>query len=237
MEKVPALERALAYQMEGEQHLIDRVPEQDRQLSSAPEPWTLKDLIGHVTAWRADLLDLIYGRGPGRPQDDSALDEENEKIFAELRGQTWEQVHADWQTTLAEASEWLRSRSEDDLEKDEASWQYGRPIWRHFVATIIVHPHLHLLEHWREAGEIEQASRAEEEMSEHLLQIDPSPDWTGVVTYNRACYRAQVGQRQDVLPLLARAFEAAPRLRALARNDPDLDSVRDLDGFQALLAG
>ena len=237
MARIPGLERALAYQRDSEQQLIDGTPDELRQLSRAPEPWALKDLIGHVTAWRADLMDLINGRGPGRPQDDEeALDRENARIFDELRRQSWEVVHADWQAALAEAAEWLKSSSEDDLENDEAGWQYGRPAWRHFVSTIILHPHLHLLEHWREAGEVEQADRAEAEMGDLLLQIDSSPDWAGVVNYNRACYRAQAGQTEAVLSLLAKAFEAAPRLRSLARQDPDLESVRGLEGFHALVA-
>lgn len=236
--RIPSLEQALAYQKGGEQRLIDDTPQEERQLSRAPDPWTTKDLIGHVTAWRADLMDLIEGRGPGRPQDnESELDQENERIFAELRGRTWEEVYADWQAALSQALEWLRSSGEDGLENDEESWQYGRPLWRHFVGTIIVHPHMHLLEHWHEAGAAEQAERAEVKMSDLLLQIDSSPDWTGVVNYNRACYRVQVGPPEVAFTLLAKAFEAAPRLQALAREDPDLESLRDLEDFQALIAG
>jgi tetratricopeptide (TPR) repeat protein len=50
--------------------------------------------------------------------------------------------------------------------------------------------------------------------------------------YNLACYEARAGRREDALEHLRRAFEAAPdQVREWAKDDEDLDSIRDDSEF------
>jgi predicted Zn-dependent protease len=46
-----------------------------------------------------------------------------------------------------------------------------------------------------------------------------------VFYYNLACYNARLGQVADALKLLDQAFKMDPRLRRLARKDPDLQGL------------
>lgn len=48
-----------------------------------------------------------------------------------------------------------------------------------------------------------------------------------VYYYNAACYRAQLGETEDALRLLGRAFQMDRELRKTARSDPDLAPLRD----------
>lgn len=48
-----------------------------------------------------------------------------------------------------------------------------------------------------------------------------------VYFYNAACYRAQLGQLNDAVELLALAFKMDESLRRSAKHDPDLASLKD----------
>src|SRR5262249_13199327 len=59
--------------------------------------------------------------------------------------------------------------------------------------------------------------------------------------YNLACGLAKTGRAEEALPLVARALELVPArqqqaFRAHVPNDPDLEALRPLAGFRALIA-
>ena len=53
--------------------------------------------------------------------------------------------------------------------------------------------------------------------------------------YNLACCEALAGRREDAIRHLRTAFERRPSLRELAREDTDLDSLREDSAFHELL--
>ncbi len=79
-----------------------------------------------------------------------------------------------------------------------------------------------------EAGEYEAVvarARAVVEASEYAAPL-----------YNLACCEALAGRKEDAIEHLRVAFERRDGLRDLAREDSDLDALRDEPAFQALLA-
>ena len=54
--------------------------------------------------------------------------------------------------------------------------------------------------------------------------------------YNLACCEAMVGRKEDAIGHLRVAFELRPSLRDLAKEDTDLDPLRDDPAFRALVA-
>ena len=67
------------------------------------------------------------------------------------------------------------------------------------------------------------AGRAYEICAEGLEHYPDHPS----LHYNLACYAALAGQREDALRHIAAAFEGEPKAREWARDDADLDSIRD----------
>lgn len=103
----------------------------------------------------------------------------------------------------------------------------GRPgepfqesAWEYYLAAT---PHVRAKEY----------DRALEVVQEGL---ERHPD-NGSLLYNVACFEALAGRREDALGHLRRAFELEPRAREWARDDSDLDAIRDDPGFPSASAG
>jgi quercetin dioxygenase-like cupin family protein len=77
-----------------------------------------------------------------------------------------------------------------------------------------------------ESGDYQEAK----ERLERVLERDP--DDAGMV-YNLACAEARLGEAEAALEHLRRAIERQERLRDLAQNDPDLESIRTDPRFPA----
>jgi hypothetical protein len=54
--------------------------------------------------------------------------------------------------------------------------------------------------------------------------------------YNLACCEAQLGRKEDAIGHLRTAFEKRPGLRDLAKEDTDLDPLREEPEFVELIA-
>ena len=71
-------------------------------------------------------------------------------------------------------------------------------------------------------------------LGEPLAALDHSPGWMGTVHYNLACSYALLGQKDDAIAELRQALALTPQLIEWAREDPDLDSLRDEAAYKAL---
>jgi mannose-6-phosphate isomerase-like protein (cupin superfamily) len=54
--------------------------------------------------------------------------------------------------------------------------------------------------------------------------------------YNLACCEALAGRKEDAIEHMRRAIEGRPQLKELAREDSDLDAIREEPGFAELVA-
>jgi len=67
---------------------------------------------------------------------------------------------------------------------------------------------------------------------QQALQADPENDHAHYMMSTALSLR---GRRDEALDHLQRAIELNPENRAQARQDPDLDNIRDLDGFRGVI--
>jgi mannose-6-phosphate isomerase-like protein (cupin superfamily) len=91
----------------------------------------------------------------------------------------------------------------------KAGEPYEVSAWEHFFAAI---PHAR-------AGDWELAA---ETVAAGLPRYADNP----ALLYNLGCYEARAGRREDAVEHVRRALELDPKLRAVAVEDEDLDSVR-----------
>lgn len=87
-------------------------------------------------------------------------------------------------------------------------------------------------ESWLEAGPSYRAQDYDGAARVLAAALERHPDNPNVL-YNLACCEALAGRRQEALAHLARAIEGDPRCRAWAKDDDDLDAIRDDPAFPA----
>ena len=88
--------------------------------------------------------------------------------------------------------------------------------------------HLALFGTLRRLGREEEARR-EGEIARPLMETESA--------YNRACFAALRGDKEEALRLLKVALDKAPGYRLWARRDPDLESLHDDPRFRDLVGG
>jgi tetratricopeptide (TPR) repeat protein len=81
-----------------------------------------------------------------------------------------------------------------------------------------------------EAGEYAEVADRGREL------IEAHPEFP-LLNYNLACCESLAGRRADALKHLRSAIEQREELRSLAREDSDLDPIREEAGFKELIAG
>lgn len=79
-----------------------------------------------------------------------------------------------------------------------------------------------------------EAGRYDEVLAPMRELADAHPEYPALV-YNVACLESLTGRNAEALEHLRQALERSPRLRELARNDSDLDALRDESAFAELV--
>jgi adenylate cyclase len=89
--------------------------------------------------------------------------------------------------------------------------------------------------HYLASGVLHQVGRTEEgrAIAERALLLGPD-DWSAL--YNVACFYSQIGDHEHALDLLERALQQGGGYLEWIQHDTDLDPLRGMPRFQALLA-
>jgi hypothetical protein len=220
-----------------EEHRVwARFSETDRSTEGTPQAWAMKDVVAHVSEWKerdAARLDAVRnGQAPERPTD---FADANKAIFEAHRRKTWPEL----MELEARAYEHLIStigafKEEQLFDPNAYEWSQGRMLaW--IAADIgFRHPHEHLSDLLTRLGDLHGAEAIQLGMVEGMDTIDDSPRGRGTNRYNAACFYALHGMPDKALEFLSQSFALMPDLTDWSNHDSDLDSLRDLPGFQAL---
>jgi tetratricopeptide (TPR) repeat protein len=142
-----------------------------------------------------------------------------------------------WQRAQDSLVERLNALSEADLTSTEYfPWQAGRPLWRLIAGNSHTHPITHLAQYYAEHGRVAYANQIQAEAADLLAQLDDSPAWQGILSYNLACHYALVGEKEKAIAGLRRALGLNPELIEWSKQDSDLASLRQEAAYQALYA-
>lgn len=66
-----------------------------------------------------------------------------------------------------------------------------------------------------------------QEAWDELRSVADRFDEEATIPYNLACYACQLGQLEEARSWLKRAIKIKPRFRGMAKQDPDLEPIRD----------
>jgi len=209
----------------------------EREAMGTPQHWSAKDLVAHLTGWKARRLQQLDAvlRGEAAPEFD--LDETNARSWDEEQRRSWNDVLAEEARVAPELAARIERMSVSDLTAMDryplplqpAALQLARPGYTHVIG--------HLAEHHSECGEMERDIALRQAAAAALDAFPEFPEMASAAHYNLACRYALTGQPEQALTELRRALELNPALTASASENVDLVSLHETAEYQALVAG
>jgi len=221
-----------------EQTLWDALNDEERNAAGEIDRWAPKDHLAHTTFWTERLVTQLEAATGGEPpQKIDDFQKTNDEVFEANKDRIWEDVLARAIEVNRQFHTALDAFSEEMLEDTAGSeGAGGPPLWRNVAFTGVYHPIHHVADVYLERGDDEVAQAVQERVAERLAALDESDAWQGTTQYNLACFYALHDKPQQALALLKIALKRAPNLLELSKQDSDLDSLRELPEFQAMVA-
>ena len=220
-----------------EADFLRELTEPEVEATGAPDQWSAKDLVAHVTTWRErGTEELLAVRAGVVPPDLQEFDGVNRAIYFENRDQTWKALRGRGEAAWQAFTSAIAELPDDLLTTAYADLTQTRPVWRRITVEAGTHPTLHFSEYAMRHGRGHSARRWMEGLTPRLLAVDSSPEWHGVVHYNLACHLALSGQSEAALESLATSLDLNPSLREWSTQDPDLASLHQDPHFADLTA-
>jgi hypothetical protein len=213
------------------------VPFVDDSTPYAPERWSAKDNLAHLTAWRllaaAELDAVRTGIGSSMVTEETQ-EAHNARVYEATRHEpaalAREACDRSWDA-LATA---LEACSDEDLEKP----RLRRPeqlVWQLIPGNTYFHVGQHVGWWSTERGADEAAENAAKWSRDLAITTFPGERSRGTADYNLGCFYSARGQLEKAIPLLRSGFELNSMLREMARKDTDLDPIRSSPELMGLL--
>lgn len=210
---------------------------EERERTGVVDAWAPKEYIGHMAFWRDRETDRILARSRGEMvKSYEEFQPLNTESFPELAANTWEQaIERSRQSTEAMIAA-LEAAPEglfhEPVREPDAN---GAPsVLEMAVNNGYGHPEQHLQELIAARGDEAGAMSVARRVQDAIVALDAGPEIAANARYNLACVLAARGPRDEVFDLLRQSFADNPRLIGWARQDTDLDPLRDDPAFQAL---
>jgi tetratricopeptide (TPR) repeat protein len=194
--------------------------------ANADGTWMPKDQLAHVVYWRARnarLLDAVRTGAELPPSVED--DQQNAVVYAENRDRGLAEIKADGVESWRALRAFVEAATEEDLLKPHP-YRPENQLWE-TVTGDVEHLVVHLMSLYLEAGETQRAEASQVWAYRLERDVFSKPEHRAYSTYNMACFYAKSGRAEDALPLLRESLEAKPGLVSHARQDPDLDPIRD----------
>ena len=199
--------------------------------------WTAKDHLAHVTWWRmrtVQTLDAVRTGAelpPPVPDDDDGV--QNAIVYEKVKDRPAADVQAEAAHSWTALRKAIEASSEDDLAKQHPR-QTESQVWE-AVPGAVGHAASHVMSWYFDVGDEKRAMAAAQWGSRLEGKFFTKPEQLADSRYNLACAHARLGNAAEAVPLLHQSFEVRPALKAWARKDRDLDSIRQDPRVVALL--
>ncbi len=218
--------------------LWEALPSDERTQMGQPDRWAAKDLLAHLVGWNKRtnrrMAGLPADESPNAPKE---LHEINAALFEANRERSWEDLLEEDRLVFDEMVHRFEAISEEDLmQPGRLTWAGSRPAWMAILLNAHWHPYHHLSMYLIQRGQLERATEIQEESTRGLIAMDAGDRHKGTSLYNLACFYALTGRPREALSNLKHALPLAPDLIEWSKEDSDLDSLRDLEGYQSLFA-
>lgn len=210
---------------------------EERAQAGAADHWAPKEIIAHFAYWKARQTERLAAAADHASMPDAPPWEQvNDETWPEHSRLTWDEAVArsDKATSdLIAAVERLPAEQFADLQTPESA---GDRLIATTMGNSYAHVVQHLSDHYLAKGEPERATQVQQEFLQAIVASGLGEAAEMFTRYNLACYYALHGQQSNAVAELRLALPKRPDLKAFAREDHDLDSLRDDPAFKSLLA-
>jgi len=208
--------------------------EKQKEEKGSLEKWSAKDMLAHLVFWGNHFNSQAEKAKSGDkvPVAGDYFDQINDGVLIEHMEQSFSEALIELNKSFQKSTEILKSFSADEL-NDKENFEYlnGRTLIDHALGTLGWHITHHISDFYVKNGRTEKAIELQEK---YTIKLRDFPTWEANAIYNLACFFAQNGNKEKAIINLKTAFIIRPDLIKWAKNDNDLDALRnDLD-FKAL---
>lgn len=215
-----------------------------RATDSAADPagrWNAKDQLAHLAWWRerdGRLIDAVRtGSAPPAAvgsREGQVEGKHNAAIYKMYRDRTLAEIRlfaeSAWDVFVAA----VESCSEEDLQRAHP-YAEGEVMWQTALG-IAYHTGEHLSYWYSDMGHEADVEATQKWLRDIYVAVAPDARSRANANYNLACFYARVGRAAEALPLLRDSFEGNEQLREWAKQDSDLDRIRDDPRVRELVA-
>jgi len=216
--------------------LLAELSDDERTAISAPDRWSVKDMVVHIAFWKRRQSERLAAAAQGiTPEELEHFEQVNARVFEEWRERPWPAVIEESERAYDDLIARLHVIDNDALvDPNRFEWQKGRSLLSSIVGNGVWHPQAHIAQYYVDRGDLLRATRLQEDLTELVGQFGDELTSRGEALYNLACFYATSGQVSKALTLLPEALRLQPDLIEWSKEDTDLVSLHGLPAYQAL---
>ncbi|HEX2347304.1 MAG TPA: DinB family protein [Ktedonobacterales bacterium] len=210
--------------------------EAEREQVGTADNWAPKEVIAHLAYWknRQSARVEAMARGEEAPESED---------WGMVNTETWpEHAHLTWDESVKRSDDAtgrliaaVRALPESALTNPDDQESEANLLFATTMGNSIGHVAEHMANHYRSLGQTDRAMQVQQEVVQAIVDAHLGASAEGGARYNLACYYALHGQPDDAISELRDALAKRPDLIPWARQDHDLDSLREDAAFQALV--
>ena len=218
-----------------QQALLDDLSPQEKVQSGSLERWSARDMLVHLVFWGGHFNRQLQASLSDQkiPQAGDYYNLINDGLFVRHQETSYETALEEEESIYQKGFRLLSTLDADSLcNPTRFNWLEGRSLLDRALNTFVWHVLAHICDFHRVRGQMEKAIYLQETYSVALATF---PGWDANAPYNLGCFYAQNNLPEHAIRSLSMAFSARPDLLEWARQDSDLDPLRDLPDFIELL--
>jgi len=215
--------------------LLEDLPIQERNKQGTLECWSAKDMLAHLAFWYRHLNQQIEKSLAGEKALISGdyLDQINDGVFYQHWQQSFEEARQEEADAYRKFLEIISPINADVIcSQGKFSSFAERSLLERALGSHGWHVAAHISDFYQKNGQPEKARALQEDLSEQLYQF---PCWKANAIYNLACFYALNGLKDEALSKLREAFQEKPELKDWAKQDSDLNGLRNEADYRALM--
>ena len=215
--------------------LVQALTPEEKARRGSLQGWSAKEMLVHMAFWNRHFNRQLEKGFAGQPvpQSGDYLDQVNDGVLYEHLEQPFDEALAEEQASYADFRRIVADLpAEDVLDPDKYAFLDGRSLLERSLGTYGYHTTAHISDYYIKHSQVERARALQESITQSLLAF---PGWEANAVYNLGCFYALNGFKQEAIAKVKEAFAIKPDLVDWAKQDSDLDALRDMAEYKELV--